>query len=179
MAGWAHAVQANTVQNSALNSRTRHHCGWLIPRRPSEQSQDQRPHLSCPTPRWLGEPSKTERTDARDAPSPVVPANSVAGCSNAVRANRGQSNAINCRARHNSGSLRPRRPSEQRPEQRHQHSCPPQLWRSEEKQEQRHCLSVRHHSDTANDDQRNRGATRPTPLRFCPAPQCLSRRRTK
>jgi hypothetical protein len=64
-----HADLANRGQKTILNCRDRHHGGWLSPRRPREQ--------------------------ARAAPSPVVPATTVAGWAHADQASRGQSSALN------------------------------------------------------------------------------------
>ena len=50
---------------------------------------------------------------------------------------------------------------------------------TEATQVQRHCLSVRHHSDLAHADQRNRGQTSPSPLPKGPRPQWLSPCRPK
>jgi hypothetical protein len=95
---------------------------------PIEQRPKQRPHLSYPPQQWLSEPTLTKRTEAREAPSPVVPANTVAGRSHADRANTGENSAIQCRARHHRECLSPRRPSEQKTGQRPQQSCSPPLW---------------------------------------------------
>jgi hypothetical protein len=95
-------------------------------------------------------PKRTERTEATAAPSPVVPANSLARWDCADQANRGQSSALTCRVRHHSGwlshayqantgqssaitcrpchpsgSLSLRRQSKQRPKQLPHLSCPP------------------------------------------------------
>jgi hypothetical protein len=79
VARYSHAVQANTGKSSAVNCRARHHCGLLSQRRPSEQRPEKRPHLSRPPTHWLAEPTQTERTEAREAPSTVVPATTVPG----------------------------------------------------------------------------------------------------
>jgi hypothetical protein len=123
--------------SSALNSRARHLCRWLSPRRrsqcsainccvrqrsgclrlrrPIEQRSGHRPHLWCPPPLWLYQPTPTERTETRAVASPDVPANKEAGCAHAGRWNRGQTSALTCRARHQNGWLSPSRWMEQRP----------------------------------------------------------------
>jgi hypothetical protein len=53
------------------------------------------PDLSCPPPEWLGGPTPTKRTEASAAPSPVVPATTVAVLGHADQANRCQSSALN------------------------------------------------------------------------------------
>jgi hypothetical protein len=113
--GCAHADRANRGQSSALTWRPRHPSGWLGPRRPSVQRPEQRPHLSSPQPQWLAGLTPTKRTEARAAPSSVVPASKVAGWAHADQANRGQTSALTCRARLHSGWKGPRRPSAQRP----------------------------------------------------------------
>jgi hypothetical protein len=40
---------------------------------------EERPHLSCPPRQWLADPSTTMRTEARPAPSTLVPSSTVAG----------------------------------------------------------------------------------------------------
>jgi hypothetical protein len=55
----------------------------------------------------------------------------VAGCAYADLENRGQRNALNCRARYRSGWMSPRRLSEHRPEQRPQLSSPRPEWLAE------------------------------------------------
>jgi hypothetical protein len=140
VAGRGHAEHANRGQRSALSFRSRHHSGWLEPRRSSEQRPDQRPHLSyqpphrlaepSPTsrPHWLTEPTPNHRTEARAAPAPLEPATTVAGSANVDRGNGGQSSAITCRSHHHSGWLGPHRLSEQGPDQRPHLSCPPSEW---------------------------------------------------
>jgi hypothetical protein len=73
-------------------------------------------------------PTPTKRTVTRVSHSPVVPATTVAGWAHATQANRGQRCALTFRARHHSGGLGPRRPSEQIPEQRPHLSSPPPQW---------------------------------------------------
>jgi hypothetical protein len=80
---------------------------------------------------WLAEPTPTERIEARAKSSNVVPVNTVTGLTYSDRDNGGQSNALNCRVRHQSGWLSPRRPSEQRPEQHPHLSWPPTQWLAE------------------------------------------------
>jgi hypothetical protein len=120
-----HADRGNRGQSSALTCRARHHSGSLGPRRPREQRSEQRPHLSYPPPQWLAEPTPTERAEAREAPSHVVPATTMAGWVHADQSNRGQTSAFTCRACHHIGWLSPRRPREQRSEQRPHLSYPP------------------------------------------------------
>jgi hypothetical protein len=128
VAGWAHTNQANRGQTSALNFSARLHSCWLSSRRPSEQRPDHRPHLSCPPPQWLAEPRPTEPTEARAAPSPVVPASPVAGWAHVDQANTGQCSVLTCCARHDSGWLGPLGPREQRSELRPHVTCPPPQW---------------------------------------------------
>jgi hypothetical protein len=150
VAGLVHADQANRCQSSALTCRVSHHSGMFGPRLTSEQRPEQRPHQSCPSPQWLAEttptdrtrpeqrphlscperqwlaePTSTQRTEARAATSPVVPATIVASCTYADQANRSQSSALTCRARHHSCWLSPCRLSKQRPELRPHLSWPP------------------------------------------------------
>jgi hypothetical protein len=131
VAGWAHADRANRGQSSALTCRVRHHSRCLSQRQPSEQKPEQRPHPSCPLPQWLVDPTPNELTEARAAPSPVVPANRVAGCAHADRRRRGQNSALTSRARHHSGLPSQRRPSEQRLEHRTHLTSPPPQWLAE------------------------------------------------
>jgi hypothetical protein len=63
----------------------------------------------------VAEHTPTERTEGSEAKSPVVLATSVAGCAHDDQANRGHNSTLTCHARHDSGWLCPRRPSEQRP----------------------------------------------------------------
>jgi hypothetical protein len=140
VAGCAHADQSNRGQSSALSCRARHRSSCLSQRRPSVKRSDQRPHvsspppqcqrsqLSCPPTQWLAEPRPTRRTEAIAAPSPFVPANTVAELVHADQANRGQSSTLTCRARHLSGCLSPCRPSEQRPDKRPLLTCPSPQW---------------------------------------------------
>ena len=97
-------------------------------RRPSQQRPEQRPHLSCLSPQWLAEAMQTERIEARATPSPAVPATTVAGSNHDDLTKRCQTSALTIRIRQNSGWLSPRRPSEQRPEQGSQLTCPPPTW---------------------------------------------------
>jgi hypothetical protein len=131
VAGWAHDDQGNRDQRSALTCRARQHSGWLGPGQPSEQRPDQRSQLLCPPTQWMAELKLIKRSKARAAPSPVVPVNTVAGWTHAEQAIRGQSIALNCRARHHSGWLIPRRPSRQRPDLRLHPSCLPPQWLAE------------------------------------------------
>jgi hypothetical protein len=127
---------------------------WLAgPRRTSKHRSDQRPHLSCKPPQWLAVPAPTKRTEARAAPSPVVPSNTDAGRAHADQANRGQGSDLTSSARHYSGWMnlprtseqkpdvnlhltslptqwlaRPTRTSEHRPDQRPHLSCKPPQW---------------------------------------------------
>jgi hypothetical protein len=71
--------QANRGQSCTLKLSARHHRGFLSPRRPSEQRPQKRPHLSCPPPMWLYETTYIKRTEARAAPSHIVPSTTVAG----------------------------------------------------------------------------------------------------
>jgi hypothetical protein len=56
--------------------------------------------MSFPPPQCLAETTPTERTEAREAPSPDMPAITVADSAHAEQANRAKSSAINFRARH-------------------------------------------------------------------------------
>ena len=115
VADWAHADQSNRGQSCVLNCRDSQLSAWLSPRRPREQKPGQRPQHSCPPIQWLAEPTSTDLTEARIAPSPFVPAATLAGWAHDDQANRGQRRALRCRVRQHSGWLSPRRPSEQRP----------------------------------------------------------------
>jgi hypothetical protein len=88
-----------------MTCRARYHSGYLSPRRTSDKEANVAPHLSCPPPQWLVDRTLTEETEARAAPSSVVPATTVADCAHADRANRGQSSALTCRARHHIASF--------------------------------------------------------------------------
>jgi hypothetical protein len=76
----------------------------------------------------LTEPTPYRRTDAKPAPSTVVPVTTMSGLSHADQANRRQSSALTCRARNHSSWLSPRRQRKQRPEQRPHLSCPQPQW---------------------------------------------------
>jgi hypothetical protein len=89
------------------------------------------PSTLVPSPQGLAEPTPTERTEAREALSHVVPVTTMAGWVLAYEANRGQSSDVTCRPRLPSAWLSLRRPREQRPEQRPHLSCPPPQWLSE------------------------------------------------
>ena len=52
-----------------MKCRARYNSGWVSTCRPSEKRPGQRPHLSCPLPQSLAEPTQTERTEASAAPS--------------------------------------------------------------------------------------------------------------
>jgi hypothetical protein len=106
-------------QRCALKFRARHDSGWLSPHRGSDQRPEKCPHLSYPLAQWVAWPTPTNRTEARVAPSTFEPATTV------EQANRGERNALTCRARHHSGWLSPRPSNEHRPEQRPHLSCPP------------------------------------------------------
>jgi hypothetical protein len=92
-------------QSIAINCRTRHHNAWLSPRLPSVQWPDQRPHLSCPLPQSLAEPTPTIQLRPEQRPSQSCPPNR--------------------------GWLSLGIPSEQRPRQRPHLSCPPSQWLDE------------------------------------------------
>ena len=128
MPRWFHSDQANRDQSSALNCRVRHHIGWRSPRRTTEQRLKHRTHLSCPPPLWVPVPTPTKRTEDKSAPSSVVPATTLPRWFQSDQANRGQSSDLNCRGRHYSGWLGPRRPREQRPHKRHRMSWRPGQW---------------------------------------------------
>jgi hypothetical protein len=81
--------------------------GWDQADRPSEQKPDQRPYLSCPPTQWLAETTPTDKTEARAAPSTVVPVTTVDGWTQADQENRVQSSAFTCRARHHRCWLNP------------------------------------------------------------------------
>jgi hypothetical protein len=100
VAGLAHADRANRDHSNDLTFRAGLHIRRRSPRRPSEHRPQQRPHLSCPPRYWLAESMPTERTVARAAFSPGVPATTVAGWAYADQANRGQSSALTFRARY-------------------------------------------------------------------------------
>jgi hypothetical protein len=68
-----------------------------------EQRPERYPQLTCPPPQWRAEPTPTEVTEARAAPSAVVPATTVAGWAYIDRENRAKSSALTCHALHNSG----------------------------------------------------------------------------
>jgi hypothetical protein len=72
------ADQPNRGHSCALTCCARNLIGWLSQCRPSEQRPEQCPHLTCPPPQWLAEPTLTDRTEAKAAPSPMVPANTAA-----------------------------------------------------------------------------------------------------
>ena len=81
-------------QSSARLFCARHDRGSLNYCRTSEQMQEQRPHLSFPLPQKVAAPTLTNRTEARSAPSTVVPAFSEAGGDYAVQSNRGKGRAL-------------------------------------------------------------------------------------
>jgi hypothetical protein len=114
VANLSHADRENKVLSSHHSCRARHHRGLLSRRR--EQRPEQRSHLSCLRPQWLVETTPIKRTEARSAPSPVVPATTVAGCAHADQAKRGQNSALTSRTRQHSGWRSPRPPSVQKPE---------------------------------------------------------------
>ena len=120
----------NIGHRIAFTCRAHHHSGWLSPRLPSVLTPEQRPMLSCPPTKWLGEPTTTLRTEATATPSIVAPATTMARLANADRAKSGHSSAIKC-SRHNSSWLSPRRPSEHMTEQRSHLPCPPPQWLAE------------------------------------------------
>jgi hypothetical protein len=110
VASRAQADEANSGQISALTIRACHHRGRLSPSRKTQQMPEPRSHMRCPPPQWFAVPTPTKRTEATEAPSYEVHANTVAACANADRVNRGQCSALTCRARHHSGWLSPCRP---------------------------------------------------------------------
>jgi hypothetical protein len=118
VAGSAHADQANIAQSSTLICRVRQHSGLLSPPRPSQQRPQQRSYLSCFQPPLLAEPTSKKRTEARSAPSPVVPANSVNLGAHAHQEFRSQIIALHFRACLHRGWLSSSRRSQQRQEQR-------------------------------------------------------------
>ena len=127
----------NRRQISSLTCSPRHPSGWFSLRRPREQRPDLRFQVSCSKPQWLTYPTPTDRTEARATTSHFVPASTFAGGAHDDRANRGQSNALTCRARHDSGWRSPFRPREQAPEQPFQLASPPTQMLSEPPSEQR------------------------------------------
>ena len=129
--GWAHADKHNIGQFCSLACRFCHHSGCLSPRTPSKQRSEQRPDLLCTRQQWMAERTPSQRTEARAAPTPVVPANTVAGRTLADQANRSQSSSLKFCARHLSGCLSPRRPSEHRSDQRPHLLYPPPQWMAE------------------------------------------------
>ena len=130
VAGLVHFHQTKRGQSSALKFRVRHHSGWQIPRRQSDQKPKQCPHLSCfHHCGFLFRLPPSEQYKA--APPYVVPATKVAGSCQADQANGGKRSVIICSARHHSCCLSPRRPNKQRQEKRHHLSCPPPQWLTE------------------------------------------------
>jgi hypothetical protein len=123
VSGRTHAERAVSDLNIVLTSRSHYHSGCLSPHKTSVRSPEQQPHLSCPPPQWLAKLTPTERTEARAAPSILVPAIIVTGRAHSERKNRGQRSDLTCRAQHHSDWVSPRRPSEEWPEQRTHLSC--------------------------------------------------------
>ena len=122
--------QKKRGQSSALKFRVRHHSGWLIPRRQSDQRPKQCPHLSCL--HHCGFLIRLPpREQCRAAPPHFVPATKVAGSCQADQANRSKRSVIICSSRQHSCCLSARRPNKQRPEKRHHLSCPPPQWLTE------------------------------------------------
>ena len=135
--------------------------------------------MSCPPTQRLFEPTPTERTKARVAPSPdvcattvnfsatakreknsrgvpscIVPATTLASCAHADQAIRGQISSLSCRARHHSDWMSPCIQKDQRQEKRTYLSCPPPLLLSE---------------PSRTSEQRPKQRPRPS----CPSPQWL------
>jgi hypothetical protein len=73
VAGWATADRNNRGQNRAFTCRARILSGWIGPSQTSEQRIEQRPHILFAPLQWLAEPTTTNITVAREAPSPVEP----------------------------------------------------------------------------------------------------------
>ena len=109
VAGSAHSDQANIAQSSTLICRVRHHSGLL---------SQSRPNRSWFQPPLLAESKSTKRTEARSAPSPVVPSKSVNLGVHAEQEFRSQIIALHFRACLNRGWLSSSRRSEQKPQQR-------------------------------------------------------------
>jgi hypothetical protein len=156
VAEWAQAKKPNRGYFSALTCFSIHHSRWLGLRQPSEQKTDQRTQMLCQQPQWLSEPTTTERSGDRAAPSTDLPSNTVAVWAQAVKANKGQSSAsldipdtivagrypanqqnpglssaLTFRARHHSGWLNLRRTSEQMGEHCPHVSFRPPQWLAE------------------------------------------------